>query len=406
MAHDIFISYASEDKAIADAVCATLEKRGIRCWYTPRDVAGNWSQAIADAIITSRALVLVLSSHSDSSRVVKDEVQTALNKELPVIPLRVEDGVPTGAMAFMLANIHWLDALTPSLKDHLTELADKVESILNIPKKQLKQKSRGVSHRTIIIGSIIIACLAIVGMLYMTKLGQSLQKLHIKQSASATDNDAFHIGIALGVLDQVRGNSYAENNVASFLDLLRGVNTIQQLLTQLGYKDTVLFAKSYADWALKITRRAPQLQQSNSQINSYRLGMNFILPTYGLKSFFVYNLGISVGSTLVNSMILDMMDFYNVDSANPLGGPMRNAIFNQDSVLQNTVNLCIRRGAIPSNLAARYKLKEVRNMNSLKIRTQYRYSLEQIALYFKLNLRSEGTWPNIIVLARWSRGRK
>ena len=29
MAHDVFISYSSKDKVIADAVCARLEARGI-----------------------------------------------------------------------------------------------------------------------------------------------------------------------------------------------------------------------------------------------------------------------------------------------------------------------------------------------------------------------------------------
>jgi hypothetical protein len=38
MAHDVFISYASEDKTVADAVCAMIESQGVRCWIAPRDV--------------------------------------------------------------------------------------------------------------------------------------------------------------------------------------------------------------------------------------------------------------------------------------------------------------------------------------------------------------------------------
>ena len=38
MAHDVFISYSSQDKAVADAACARLESRKIRCWIAPRDV--------------------------------------------------------------------------------------------------------------------------------------------------------------------------------------------------------------------------------------------------------------------------------------------------------------------------------------------------------------------------------
>ena len=38
MAHDVFVSYASGDKTVADSVCATLESHGVRCWMAPRDV--------------------------------------------------------------------------------------------------------------------------------------------------------------------------------------------------------------------------------------------------------------------------------------------------------------------------------------------------------------------------------
>ena len=38
MAHDIFVSYAHQDRTVANAVCATLEAHGIRCWIAPRDI--------------------------------------------------------------------------------------------------------------------------------------------------------------------------------------------------------------------------------------------------------------------------------------------------------------------------------------------------------------------------------
>lgn len=38
MAYDIFVSYSSKDKPVADAVVAGLEQKGIRCWIAPRDL--------------------------------------------------------------------------------------------------------------------------------------------------------------------------------------------------------------------------------------------------------------------------------------------------------------------------------------------------------------------------------
>ena len=41
---DVFLSHSTQNKTVADAVCATLERRGIRCWVAPRDIPGgeNW----------------------------------------------------------------------------------------------------------------------------------------------------------------------------------------------------------------------------------------------------------------------------------------------------------------------------------------------------------------------------
>jgi hypothetical protein len=51
MAHDVFISYSNQDKAVADAVCAMLEASKIRCWIAPRDVPPGqpWPAAIIRA---------------------------------------------------------------------------------------------------------------------------------------------------------------------------------------------------------------------------------------------------------------------------------------------------------------------------------------------------------------------
>ncbi len=45
MAHDIYISYSSRNRSLADAVCAKLEEQQIRCWVAPRDVPPGLSHA-------------------------------------------------------------------------------------------------------------------------------------------------------------------------------------------------------------------------------------------------------------------------------------------------------------------------------------------------------------------------
>jgi len=55
MAHDVFVSYASGDKPVADAVCSTLESHGVRCWIAPR-IASLIQKALLAKLIEWRSL--------------------------------------------------------------------------------------------------------------------------------------------------------------------------------------------------------------------------------------------------------------------------------------------------------------------------------------------------------------
>ncbi|PYS70477.1 MAG: hypothetical protein DMF73_12795 [Acidobacteria bacterium] len=66
MADNVFISHSSQDKPVADAVCAALERASIRCWIAPRDVQPGRSFAgeITRAIQHSQVMVLIFSASS------------------------------------------------------------------------------------------------------------------------------------------------------------------------------------------------------------------------------------------------------------------------------------------------------------------------------------------------------
>jgi hypothetical protein len=132
MAHDVFISYAVQDKPTADAVCARLETERIRCWIAPRDVTAgvSYAEALIDAISDSSLMVLVFSSWSNSSPQVMREVERAASKGIPILPFRIEDVAPSKSMEFFLSTPHWLDALTPPLEKHLGHLAGTVRLLL------------------------------------------------------------------------------------------------------------------------------------------------------------------------------------------------------------------------------------------------------------------------------------
>jgi hypothetical protein len=138
MAHDVFVSYSSRDKAVANAVCATLESRRIRCWMAPRDVLPGvpYGEALIDAIQGSRVMVLVFSASANDSPQVLREVERAASKGIPIIPFRIEDVTPSKSMEFFISAPHWLDALTPPLEAHLGRLGETVELLLTGKKEE------------------------------------------------------------------------------------------------------------------------------------------------------------------------------------------------------------------------------------------------------------------------------
>jgi formylglycine-generating enzyme required for sulfatase activity len=146
MAHEVFISHSSKDKPFADAVCAGLESRGVRCWIAPRDVLPgiSWSEAIVDAVNECSVFLLILTSNSNSSKQTINEVDIAVNHNKTIVPFRMEDFQPTGSMEYFLGNLHWLDALSPGLEEHITKLVDYVLKILEVNKSK-DQKAAGLA---------------------------------------------------------------------------------------------------------------------------------------------------------------------------------------------------------------------------------------------------------------------
>jgi len=135
MAHDVFISHSTTDKAVADAVCAALENVTIRCWIAPRDVLPGraYSGEITRAIQQRRVLVLIFSGDSNSSQQVLREVQLAANSRLHIVQFRIGSVVPNEDLEYYLSGPHWLDALTPPLQRHLETLQGSIKALLNLP---------------------------------------------------------------------------------------------------------------------------------------------------------------------------------------------------------------------------------------------------------------------------------
>ena len=108
----VFVSHSSHDRGIAVRVCEALERRGLACWVASRDIGPgeNFQEAIVKAIRLARAIVLVFTDSANNSDEIKKEIALASQNHLAVIPLRVEDMLPSNAFRYELSTRQWIDA--------------------------------------------------------------------------------------------------------------------------------------------------------------------------------------------------------------------------------------------------------------------------------------------------------
>jgi hypothetical protein len=148
MAHDVFISHSTNNRPVANAACAALEREAIRCWIAPRDVmpGRSYSGEITRAIQQSRAFVLIFSESSNNSEQVLREVQLAANSRLHIVQFRIDAVAPSDDLEYYLSGPHWLDAVTPPLENHLAQLQASVKALLALPRAGETEK--GAAPRT------------------------------------------------------------------------------------------------------------------------------------------------------------------------------------------------------------------------------------------------------------------
>ena len=95
---DVFISYASEDKAFVRSIRNSLAHRDLACWFDQEQIkAGqDWSKALQDAIKDSRLCLIVIGVHSQDKPWLSKEwafIQAITwdQADLAVLPVLVDD---------------------------------------------------------------------------------------------------------------------------------------------------------------------------------------------------------------------------------------------------------------------------------------------------------------------------
>lgn len=210
----VFISHAQSDHPVAERVLETLEGAGYPCWIAPRNITPGmeWGEAIIDAISQCRIMIVVYSSQSNRSKHVKRELERAVDKEVMIVPFRIEDVPMSKTMEYFLSNPHWLDAFKPPMEDHLRTLLDTVQKLTASVRTDgappsgadpdlttTTARSSGV-HRRIVIGSAILlgALLLGAGAFWAAKHGD--RRVQTPESTAAARTTPSEIELTEGSL--------------------------------------------------------------------------------------------------------------------------------------------------------------------------------------------------------------
>ena len=123
-----FISYSSKDQATAKAVCDGLELRGVKCWISSRDVrpGRNYQEEITLALEYSSSMILIWSVNANSSTQIPNEIALAAENDILLIPLKIDNAIPTRGFKYNLATKQWTD-LFPDFENSLDKISKDIK---------------------------------------------------------------------------------------------------------------------------------------------------------------------------------------------------------------------------------------------------------------------------------------
>jgi tetratricopeptide (TPR) repeat protein len=124
-APDVFLSYAREDRATAQALAEALQAQGLRVWWDQEIPVGHdFTKAIADKLASARMTCVLWSQASVVSAFVRDECTRARDAG-KLLPIRIDEvDIPLGFGTLQTLDLlHWngqLDAGSfPTVRDEI-----------------------------------------------------------------------------------------------------------------------------------------------------------------------------------------------------------------------------------------------------------------------------------------------
>ncbi len=109
---DIFVSYASEDRELAEKLATALRRAGYSTWWDTKILGGRpFRKAISEEIGAASYFIVLWSTISEDSVFVADEVQDAADNGKPIIPVTFDGSKgPIGFRGYQVVDLtFWLN---------------------------------------------------------------------------------------------------------------------------------------------------------------------------------------------------------------------------------------------------------------------------------------------------------
>jgi TolB-like protein/tetratricopeptide (TPR) repeat protein len=131
----VFISHASQDATLANAVVEALEHYGIGCWIAPRNIipGAPYAEGIIYAINECDVMLLLLSASAIASSHVRKEVERASSKRRTIITVRIDSASLTASLEYFLSESQWVDFVAPGDRAAIGHLVDAIRARLLMP---------------------------------------------------------------------------------------------------------------------------------------------------------------------------------------------------------------------------------------------------------------------------------
>lgn len=138
MARDIFVSYTTNDKKVADALVEYLEGVGYSCFIAPRDIEGGsgYAAKLMAAIADCKLVVLVASNSINDSEHCLNEVDVVIERKKAILPIFIEEFNLNDDYRYYLGRKQKIIAYPESIENYFEKILDSVEGFC--PRKQIK----------------------------------------------------------------------------------------------------------------------------------------------------------------------------------------------------------------------------------------------------------------------------